>query len=322
MEGRRLLAATMIGFAMIGPSFANDFPTKPIELVVGFAAGGPASAYARAVADVVKDKIGKSVIVVNKPGAGTIVAAESVVNAKPDGYTILLASNTSLINYEFLYKKRSFDPKKDLVPFHGLINQPPTLVVRGDAPYKTLGEMIDYAKQNPGKINFASQGEGSTPHLLIELFKHEAKVDVTHIPYKGSAQITTDMLGGVVDAVFVYPSTIQGLLESGKLKSLAVSGSDRLTAAPDVPSFGELGLPGVELGTWFIMAVPAKTPASVVERLTSAFESALKEPALVEYYRNQGALLLPLKGESIVSFVEKQRPVMKELFERAKIQAE
>lgn len=322
MNGRHLLASAMISLAMSGVAQANDFPTKPIEMVVGFAAGGPATAYARAVADAVQSKLGKPVLVVNKPGAGTIIAAESVVNSRPDGYTILFASNTSLINYEFLYKKRTFDPKKDLLPLHGLINQPPTLVIRGDAPYKTLGEMVEYAKKNPGKINFASQGEGSTPHLLIELFKHETKTDVMHIPYKGSAQITTDMLGGVVDAVFVYPSTIQGLIDTGKLKSIAVSGGERLSATPDVPSFAELGWPGVELGTWFVLALPAKTPPDVVDRLASAFESTLKEPAVMEFYRNQGAILLPLKGEKLVDFIDKQRPVMKELFERAKIQAQ
>lgn len=318
----KLAIAAAIGWAMTASAVADNFPSRPIEFVVGFAAGGPADSYARFVANVLKEKIGQPVIVVNRAGAGTIIAAESVVNAKPDGYTMLLGTNTSLVNYDYLYKKRSFDPKKDLLPFHGLINQPPTLVVRGDAPYKTVSEMVDYAKRNPGKINFASVGHGSTPHLLIELFMHEAKVSVTHIPYKGAGPAANDMLSGVVDAIFVYPSVIQGLIDSGKLRSLAVSGSERLAAMPDVPSFGELGLSGVELGTWFIMTLPANTPAPIVERLSRAFDETIKDPAIVDFFKKQGALILPLKGKQLASFLEKQRPVMKELFERAKIQPE
>lgn len=318
----KLAIAILIGWAMAASAAADNFPTKPIELIVGFAAGGPSDSYARFVANVLKDKIGQPVIVVNKAGAGTIIAAESVVNARPDGYTMLLGTNTSLVNYDFLYKKRSFDPKKDLLPFHGLINQPPTLVVRGDAPYKTLAEMVDYAKRNLGKINFASVGHGSTPHLLIELFMHEAKISVTHVPYKGAGPAANDMLAGVVDAIFVYPSVIQGLIDNGKLKALAVSGSERLAATPDVPSFGELGLPGVELGTWFVMTLPANTPAAIVDRLNLAFDETLKDPATIDFFKKQGALILSLKGEQLASFLEKQRPVMKELFERAKIQAQ
>lgn len=319
---REFAIVALIGLMMAGSAVADNFPSKPIELVVGFAPGGPSDSYARFVANVLKDKIGQPVVVVNKAGAGTIIAAESVVNAKPDGYTMLLGTNTSLVNYDFLYKKRSFDPKKDLLPFHGLINQPPTLVVRGDAPYKTLSEMVDYAKRNPGKINFASVGHGSTPHLLIELFMHEAKISVTHVPYKGAGPAANDMLAGVVDAIFVYPSVIQGLIDQGKLKSLAVSGSERLVATPDVPSFGELGLPGVELGTWFVMTLPANAPAAVVDRLNRAFDETLKDPAILDFFKKQGALILPLKGEQLTNFLEKQRPMMKELFERAKIQAE
>jgi tripartite-type tricarboxylate transporter receptor subunit TctC len=148
---------------------AQDFPSRPITFIVPFAAGGSTDNNARVIAKAMSEKIGQQVVVVNKPGAGTIVGAEFVVGSKPDGYTFFYGSNTNLVNYEYLYKKRSYDPRKDLLPFHGLLLLPPTLVARSDAPYKTLPEMIAYAKANPNKINIASPGQGSAPHLVAAL---------------------------------------------------------------------------------------------------------------------------------------------------------
>jgi tripartite-type tricarboxylate transporter receptor subunit TctC len=182
--------------------------------------------------------------------------------------------------------------------------------------------MVAYAKANPGKINFASTGHGSTPHLLIELFMHEAKVSVTHIPYKGAAPAAADMVAGVVDALFIYPSTVQGLIDNGKLRAVAVSGGERVPATPDTPTFAELGLPGVELGTWMVLALPANTPDQIVQKLADATTETLKEPSFINYFKEQGAILLPLRGERLADYIETQRPIMKELFERAKIEAE
>ena len=301
---------------------AQDFPSRPITFIVPFAAGGSTDNNARVIAKAMSEKIGQQVVVVNKPGAGTIVGAEFVVGSKPDGYTFFYGSNTNLVNYEYLYKKRSYDPKKDLLPFHGLLLLPPTLVARSDAPYKTLPEMIAYAKANPDKINIASPGQGSAPHLVAELLMSEAGIKMTHVPYKGAGPALIDLLAGAVDVMFDFPVTLQAHIAAGKVRSLAVTGTQRLSSDPDVPTFVELGLPGVAFGTWAVMALPAGTPQPIVDKLTDAFGKSLETAEVKKYFEDQGATLIPYTKGKLADFLTAERIKMKEIVERAGIQPE
>ncbi len=316
------LVAILMSLALPGSAIAQTYPNRPITWIIPFAAGGSTDVNARMIARALKDKLGQPIIIENKPGAGTIVGAEAVVNAKPDGYTFFYGSNTNLVNYEYLFKKRSYDPKKDLLPFHGLLILPPTLVARGDAPFKTLPELVDYAKKNPGKVNIASPGQNSAPHLVAELFMSEAGIKMTHIPYKGAAPAMADLLAGVVDIIFDFPVAVQSQIEAGKLRLLAVPGSTRLPNVPEVPTFAELGLPGVNFATWAVMTLPAGTPQPVVDRLAEAFGQSLQDPDVARYFKEQGATLIPHTKDKLAEFLASERVKMKEIVERAGIQPE
>jgi tripartite-type tricarboxylate transporter receptor subunit TctC len=318
----RITCLTAIGVMAATAAMAQDYPSRPITFVVPFAAGGSTDSNARVIAKAMSERIGQQVVVVNKPGAGTIVGAEFVVSSKPDGYTFFYGSNTNLVNYEFLYKKRSYDPKKDLLPFQGLLVLPPTLVARSDAPYKTLPEMIAYAKANPNKINIASAGQGSAPHLVAELLMSEAAIKMTHVPYKGSGPAITDLLGGAVDVIFDFPVTLQAHIAAGKVRALAVTGTQRLSSNLDVPTFAELGLPGVTFGTWAVMALPAGTPAPIVDKLSDAFGKSIESPEVKKYFEDQGATLISYTKEKLANFLSAERTKMKEIVERAGIQPE
>lgn len=320
---RRLLLVTFgLVLAFGNRAIADNYPTRPITWIIPFAAGGSTDLNARVIAKALKDKLGQPVIIENKPGAGTIVGAEALINAKPDGYTFFYGSNTNLVNYEYLFKKRSFDPKKDLLPFHGLLMLPPTLVARGDAPYKTLPELVAYAKKNPGKVNIASPGQNSAPHLVAELFMAEADIKMTHIPYKGAAPAMADLLAGVVDIIFDFPVGVQQHIESGKLRLLAVPSPTRLPNIPDVPTFAELGLPGVNFSTWAVMVLPVGTPPDVVDRLGEAFGKSLQDPEVKKYFDEQGASLIPYTKDRLAEFLASERVKMKRIVDRAGIQPE
>lgn len=301
---------------------AQKYPDRPITWIIPFAAGGSTDLNARVIAKALREKLGQPIIIENKPGAGTIIGAEALINAKPDGYTFFYGSNTNLVNYEYLFKKRSFDPKKDLLPFHGLLTLPPTLVARGDAPYKTLPELIDYAKKNPDKINIASPGQNSAPHLVAELFMAEAGIKMTHIPYKGAAPAMADLLAGVVDIIFDFPVGVQQHIESGKLRLLAVPSSKRLPNIPDVPTFAELGLPGVNFATWAVMVLPVGTPPDVVDTLSDAFGKSLQDAEVKKYFDDQGASLIPITKTELADFLASERIKMKQIVDRAGIQPE
>jgi tripartite-type tricarboxylate transporter receptor subunit TctC len=316
------LIAILTSLALPGGAVAQTYPNRPITWIIPFAAGGSTDANARILARALKDKLGQTVIVENRPGAGSIVGAEVVVNAKPDGYTFLYGSNTNLVNYDYLFKKRSYDPQKALLPFHGLLILPPTLVARADLPYKTVPELVAYAKKNPGKINIASPGQNSAPHLVAELFMSEAGIKMTHIPYKGAAPALADLLAGVVDLIFDFPVTVQPQIEAGKLRLLAVPGSKRLLNVPDVPTFAEAGLPGVNFGTWAVMTLPAGTPQPIVDRLSEAFGQAMQDPEVIKYFNEQGATLIPYTKDKLAEFLAAERVKMKEIVERAALQPE
>ena len=319
---RTILAAFLLAGFVSSARAADDYPNRPITWVVPFAAGGSTDIYARFLAKFLKDKLGQPVIIENKPGAGSIVGGEFVVNAKPDGYTFLYGSNTNLVTHEFIAKKPSYNPKTALLPFHGLQSSPPSLIARTDAPFKDLTELVAYAKANPGKVNYATPGVNSSPHIVMELFMLEAGISMTHIPYKGESLAMADMLKGLVDISFIYPQLYQGQIDDGKLRLLGVPGTQRLSSQPNMPTFAERSLPGVVYGNWAVMALPAGTPAPVVSKLTDAFAALVKEPEVIKYFADQGAVMMPLTGKALTDFLDSERVRIKEIVTKANIQPE
>lgn len=325
MSFQRYLAVLTLWVAASMPtiSVASDsYPSRPITWVIPFAAGGSTDVNARFLANFLREELGQPIVVENKTGAGSVVGAEAVVNAKPDGYTFLYGSNLNIVSYEYLFKKPSYDPKTALLPFHGLMASPPTLIMRADAPFKSVPELVAYAKQNPNKVNFATPGVNSSPHLVTELFMAEAGIKMTHIPYRGSAPAIADLLAGTVDIIFDFPTTLQGHLETGKLRALAVPGNERIASMPTIPTFAESGLPGVNYTTWSIMAFPAGTPRPMVDRMTVAFDRVLRKPEVKKFFADQGGTIMYLAKDELAAFINAERVKMKSIITRANIQPE
>jgi tripartite-type tricarboxylate transporter receptor subunit TctC len=317
------IAAAIASLLVATTASAQDWPTRPITWVVPFPPGGVTDNGARTVAKVLSEKLGQPVIIENKPGAGGIVGTEYVVNAKPDGYTFLYASNGALVTYQFLYKKLSYDPQTSLTPVHGMADSPMLMMVRADAPYKTLAEFVDHAKKNPDKMNYFSVGNGSTQHLATELLLKEAGIKMAHIPYKGTSPGLTDLLGGVIDVMFDYAVVMKPQIDAGKLRPLAVTGAKRLANMPDVPTFAEQGFPGVVFTAWATIVFPAGVPQPIVNKLADAFGQSLEDPGVVKYFQDQGAgIMQGVRGEKLADFLATEKVKMKRIVEQAGIQPE
>ena len=268
---------------------APAYPSKPIRLVVPFPPGGATDILAREVAQKLTEAWGQSVVVDNRPGAGGNIGAELVARAAPDGYTLLMGTvGTHAINAS-LYAKLPYDHVKDFAPVILVAGVPNVLVVNPALPVNTVAELIAYAKANPGKLNFASSGNGTSIHLSGELFKVMAGVQMTHVPYKGSAPAVADLISGQVQLMFdnLPPSLPQ--IKAGKLRALAVTSATRAPALPDVPTIAEAGLPGFEASSWFGVLAPAGTPPAIVARLNAEIAKWLASPEAREKLSKQGA---------------------------------
>ena len=282
--------AVGIFFALVTAlAHAQTYPTKPIRLVVPFPPGGATDILARDVAQKLTEAWGQSVIVDNRPGAGGNIGSELVAKSAPDGYTLEMGTvGTHAINAS-LYAKMPYDHVKDFTPVILVAGVPNVLVVNPAVPANSVAELVAYAKANPGKLNFASSGNGTSIHLSGELFKVMAGVQITHIPYKGSAQALQDLLAGQVQLMFdnLPPSLPQ--IKAGKLRALAVTSATRAPALPDVPTLAESGLPGFEASSWFGILAPAGTPAPIVAKLNAEVANWLATPEAKEKLLKQGA---------------------------------
>ena len=288
---RALAAAALAAALAVTPAFAQApaYPTKPIRIVVPFPPGGATDILARAVAQHLTEVWGQSVIVDNRPGAGGNIGAELVAKATPDGYTLLMGTvGTHAINAS-LYSKMPYDHVKDFAPIILVAAVPNVLEVNPALPVNSVTELIAYAKANPGKLNFASSGNGTSIHLSGELFKVMAGVDMTHVPYKGSAPALQDLIAGQVQLMFdnLPPSLPQ--IKAGKLRALAVTSATRAPALPDVPTVAEAGLPGFEASSWFGVLAPAGTPPAIVAKLNAEIARWLATPEAKEKLLAQGA---------------------------------
>jgi len=268
---------------------ADDYPTRPIRIVVPFAAGGGVDILTRILARNMESLLGQPVVVDPKPGAGGNVGVEAVAKSAPDGYTLLMATTGTHTINPGLYKTLPFDPVKDFRPISIIASVPNLLVVNPAVPAKSVAELVALARQNPGKLNFGSFGNGTSNHLSGELFKATAGIDIVHVPYKSAPQAVADLVGGQLQMAFVNTPLALPQVEAGKLRALAVTGAKRSAATPQFPTMEEAGVKGFVVESWYGLMAPAGTPDAVVARLHAAVLKALADPALVESFRKQGA---------------------------------
>ena len=304
-RGLQALAAAALLAVGTGTALAqNSYPDKPITMIVPFSAGGTTDILARIVGQALNTELGQSVIIDNRPGAGGNIGGQAAARAAADGYTLFMGTvGTHAINAA-LYKKMPFDPIKDFAPLSRVANVPNLLVAHPSQPFKTVKEMIDYAKANPGKLNFGSSGSGSSIHLSGELFKSMTGIDMVHVPYKGSAPAVTDLLGNQIGIMFDnMPSAIQHV-RSGKLRPIAVTTAKRSPELPDVPTVAEAGVPGYEATSWFGLWVPAKTPVDIQKKLHTAIAKVLKDPAVIKKINDQGGEVVIDTQEGFAKFID------------------
>jgi tripartite-type tricarboxylate transporter receptor subunit TctC len=313
---RMRIIATGLLVAVLGAStsaVADDYPARPIKWVVGYPAGGTTDILARLIGQWLSEHLGAQVIIENRPGAGNNIGTEAVINAPPDGYTVLLVNPANGINAS-LYRKLNFDFIRDIAPVAGLTRVPNVMEVNPAVPAKTVQEFIDYAKANPGKINWASSGNGTSVHLSGEMFKMMTGVDLLHVPYRGAAPALTDLISGQVQVMFDnMPSSIEHI-RAGKLRALGVTTAKRSPALPDVPTVADT-VPGYEASAWFGMGAPKGTPPEAVNKLNKAINAALADPNIQARLADLGGIVMagtPADfGQVIVEETEKWAKVVK-----------
>jgi tripartite-type tricarboxylate transporter receptor subunit TctC len=281
---------------------AQTYPTKPVRIVVPFAPGGPADIYARVVGEKLQGALGQSFVVENKPGAGSIIGTDAVAKSAPDGYTLLMMSNTHTVN-ESLVPDKPFQLMRDFVPVAPVNYSDLVLVVHPSVPANNLREFIALAKAKPGALNYASSGTGTPYHMAGELFKAMAGVDILHVPYKGSSGARTDILGGQVQMMFDAITTMAPNVQAGKLKALGTSGSRRSAVLPDVPTVAEAGVPGYDAVIWLGIMAPAGTPRPVVERLNAEITKIVNAPETKAAWGRQGAIAMSMTPDEFARFM-------------------
>jgi tripartite-type tricarboxylate transporter receptor subunit TctC len=306
-----------VAFAIAASGAAAQYPTKPVTLVVPFAAGGPTDTVARAVGQSMEKTLGTNVIVENKPGAGGTIGVADVARAQPDGYRILV-HHIGMATAPALYRKLSFDPLKDLEPV-GLINDVPmTLLVRTTLPVNNVKELIGHVKQNKDKITLANAGIGAASHLCGLLFQQAIETDLTTVPYKGTAPAITDLIGGQVDILCDQTTNTTEQIKGGKVKALALTAPKRLESLKDLPTSAEAGLPGFELSIWHGMYAPKGTPKPVLDKLVAALQAGLKDAALQKRFADLGSTVVAPNlqtpealGKHLKSEIDKWAPIIK-----------
>lgn len=308
-----LIAMGFAAFLSTGSALAQDYPTRPVRWVVGYPPGGATDILARLVGQRLSERLGQQFIIENKPGAGNNVGTEAVVNADPDGYTVLLVNPANGINAS-LYAKLSFNFIRDIAPVAGLARVPNVMIVPNDFPAKTVAEFVAYAKANPGKVNMASSGNGTSIHLSGELFKAMTGVEMQHVPYRGSAPAITDLLSGRVQVMFDNMPSAISHIRAGTLRALAVTTESRSPELPNIPTVGDT-VKGYEASAWFGMGAPAKTPKEIIAKLNKEINAILAEPEMKKKIADMGGVTLVGSpedfGKIVVSETDKWEKVVK-----------
>ena len=311
----RLLTGIAMAVAFAGGTFAQNWPDRPIKFVVAAPAGSSIDVLARAIGDKLKDKLGQPVVVDNRPAAGGTLATDLVAKSASDGYTMLMSFNGPLAFAPHLYSKLPYDPQKDLAPVVITSSQPNVLAVSASLPAKSLRELVDYAKANPGKLSYASVGNGSSSHLTMELLKTTAGIDIVHVPFNGSPPAVTATVQGETQLMFAVMQPLQAQVQAGKLRALAVTTARRSALLPDLPTIAEAGYPGFEALAWNGVLVAAGTPQPVVARLNADINAILKEPSVKSTLNAQGFELVGGTPEDFAHLIksesDKWAPVIK-----------
>jgi len=287
---------------------AGAFPDKPVRFVIGFTPGGPSDILARAVGQKLAERWSQQVVVENRPGAGGNLAAEAVAKSAPDGYTWLLGNNSILATNQSLYRKLPYDPVRDFAPVALVAVQPNILVLHPNVPAASVAELVSLAKQNPGKLNYASSGAGAAAHLAGELFKTMAGVDIVHVPYKGAQPALTDLIAGQVQLMFATSASVIPYMKAGRLRALAVTTARRAPSVPELPTVSEAGLAGFEATTWHGVVVPAATAGDLVQKLNQDINSVLKEKDLSERLAGLGAEVLTGTPRDFTDYIAREIP--------------
>ena len=303
---RRLLPVAVMASGCIGVVVAQDYPQRAIRLIVPFSPGGAVDGPSRAIAHELGRRLGQQVVVENRPGAGATIGAEAVAKAPADGHTLLLASQTNAISAT-LYAKLSFNPIDDFAPITLLGREPGVLVLHPAFPAKTVSELIAHVKQNPGKVDFASSGNGSGQHLFAALFNSMAGIRMNHVPYRGSGQATTDVLSGTVPLSFPGLSSMQGHIRGGKLRALAVTGVRRSVLLPEVPTLDEAGVRGYSAYVWMGLMAPKGTPPAIVARLNRDLIATLAAPEVKAYLDNAAIEAVGSSAAEFGSFFREEK---------------
>jgi tripartite-type tricarboxylate transporter receptor subunit TctC len=287
---------------------ATDYPTRPITLVLGFSPGGPSDVVARVITVKAAQVLGQRIVIDNRPGAGGNIAGEYVARAAPDGYTLLLANNGILVTNVSLYQKIGFDPVRDFQPITLVGAQANVLYVHPSVPARSLAELIAYAKANPRKLNYASGGHGTAGHLAGELFKTEAKIDIVHVPYKGTGPALQDVLAGHVQMGFSAVAPAGPHIQSGAVRPLAVTTLNRTALLPEVATIAELAIPGFEATTWHGLVAPAGTPKEVVATLHRALMTTLNDPEVRKSLTSLGVDVVGNTPEELAAYIQAEIP--------------
>jgi tripartite-type tricarboxylate transporter receptor subunit TctC len=296
----RILAFALAAAA--GLAWAQAYPTKPVKIIVPFAAGGPADIYARVIGEKLQAALGQSFVVEDRPGGGAIIGTDAVAKSAPDGYTLLMMSNTHTVN-ESLFAEKPYALMRDLVPVAPVNYSDLVMVVHPSVPANNLAEFIALAKAKPRALNYASSGPGTPYHMAGELFKAMAGVDIVHVPYKGSAGARTDILGGQVQMMFDAITTMAPNVRAGKLKALGTSGKSRSGVLPEVPTLSEAGVPGYDAVIWLGFMAPAGTPKAIVDKLNAEITRAANAPEMKEAWAKQGAIAMSMTPEEFGRFM-------------------
>jgi tripartite-type tricarboxylate transporter receptor subunit TctC len=304
--GRQLTRITVLALALGTASGAlaqARYPTKPVKIVVPYSAGGPADIYGRFVGDRLQKATGQPFVIENRPGAGAIIGTDAVAKSAPDGYTLLMMSNTHTVN-ESLFTRKPYTLLRDLAPIAPVNYSDLILVVHPSVPANNLKELIALAKAKPGALNYASSGPGTPYHMAGELFKAMAGIDVVHVPHKGSAEARTDVLAGNVQMMFDAITTMAPLVQSGKVRAIATSGKTRSSITPNVPTLNEAGLPGYDAVIWLGMMAPAGTPKPIIEVLNTDIQKIANAPDVKDAWAKQGAVPMHMSAEEFGKFME------------------
>jgi tripartite-type tricarboxylate transporter receptor subunit TctC len=317
----RLFLLIVAASLFTGAVNAQNYPARPVKIVVPFAAGGPADNYARFLAQRLQDALGQAFVVEDKPGAGSVIGTDVVAKSPPDGYTLLLMSNTHTVN-ETLLNNKPFALMRDFVPIAPINYSDLVLVAHPSVPASNLKDLLRLAKERPGKLNYASSGPGTPYHMAGELFKSMSGVYLVHIPYRGSSGARTDVIGGQVDLMFDAVTTMAEVVKTGKVKALATTGLQRSSVLPDVPTVSEAGVPNYEATIWLGLLAPKGTPKPIIDKLNEAISKITSQPDVQQNWAKQGATAMVMSPTAFDKYVHEDIEKWAKLIKSANIKPE